>query len=150
MLRAICSPLLLALVLACSHSSEQASGYHLSFAVDSEPSLLLISPSWSGRGLAMLDALALAKKKHPELQLVLVLLDDLPVNEWRVVAKALKFPGVIRRPHGLGLDTAPFGPVREVPLLFWIGADERIYQRAYGFISAQRFAQETQRFMETQ
>lgn len=150
MLRATCSALLLALVLACSHSGERAAGFQMSFAVEPKPSLLLISPSWSDRGLAMLDAFRLAKKRHPELQLVLVLLDDLPISEWRVVVKALNFPGVVRRPHGLGLEAAPFGPVREVPLFFWVGADERIYQRAYGFITAQRFAQETQRFMETQ
>jgi hypothetical protein len=138
------------LALGCSHASEQASGFQLSFAVEPKPSLLLISPSWSDRGLAMLDALRLAKKGHPELQLVLVLLDDLPVNEWGVVAKALNFPGIVRRPHGLGLEAGPLGPVREVPLLFWIGADERIYQRAYGFITQQRFADETRRFMETQ
>ncbi len=141
--------LVFALVGACASAPRSAPGFFTQFAVPAEPTLLLISPTWSDRGLAMLELLREAKAEHNGLQIVMVVLDDLPVKAWRVVASALKVPGVVRRGQGLGLDSAPFGPVKEVPLLYWVSRDEKVFQSAVGFIRRVEFMAQTRRFLET-
>ena len=134
----------------CAHGPSPASGFYTRFALPAQPTLMLISPTWSDRGLAMLELIREAKRKHKELQVVVVVLDDLPPAAWQVAAEALKVPGAVRRPQGLGLERKPFGPVREVPLVYWVGRDERIWQRGLGYIDAEAFHRETKSFMESQ
>ncbi len=138
----------LALTLNCATAPLDAPGFFTRFALPAEPTVLLISPTWSDRGLAMLELLREAKAKHSRLQIVMVVLDDLPVKAWRVAAAALKVPGKVRRGEGLGLDAPPFGPVKEVPLLYWVTREERVFQRAFGFIPRKQLLAETRRFME--
>jgi len=134
--------LLLALS-ACAHRGVPTEGFFLRFGLQPAPTLLLVSPSWSDRGLAMLEWMEAAKRKQPELQLALVLMDELPVKQWQVVAKALKVSGAVRRSAGLGLEAPPFGPIKEVPQLFWVDRWGRIVQRAHGFIPQDQFDAQT-------
>ncbi len=141
--------LVVSLAIGCASPPRTAIGFFTHFAVPSEPTLLLISPTWSDRGLAMLELLREAKEKHHRLQVVMVVLDDLPTKAWRVAASALNVPGVVRRGQGLGLEAAPFGPVKEVPLLYWVSQDEKVFQRAVGFIGREEFMAQTRRFLES-
>jgi hypothetical protein len=143
---ALCSAVSLA--FGCAHGYVPAPGFQTRFAIPARPTLLLITPTWSDRGLAMLEQLRQPLTEHPELQLVVVVLDDLPPALWRVAAKALRAPGLVRRPQGLGLEGPPFGPVREVPLLFWVDEHERIWRQAVGFLPASVVTDVTKTFME--
>ena len=78
----------------------------------------------------MLEQIRRAKTRYKELQVVMVVMDDLPVKAWNVAVKALNIPGIARRSQGLGLETPPFGPIREVPMVFWVSRDQRIMQRS--------------------
>jgi hypothetical protein len=134
--------------VGCATTPHQASGFFTRFALPPKATMLLISPTWSDRGLAMLELLREAKVKHPSLHVVMVVLDDLPIKAWRVAAAALKVPGTVRRAEGLGLEGPPFGPVKEVPLLYWVSRDERIVQSAVGFIERRQLMSEIDRFLE--
>ena len=133
---------------SCATAPLQLPNFALQFGVQEAPTILLIAPSWSDRGLAMLELIREAKAEHDELQVVMVVMDDLPTKAWNVAAKALKIPGVARRSQGLGLEDKPLGPIREVPVVYWITKDQRVVQRAVGFVSAEVFAEQTQRLLE--
>ena len=132
----------------CAGTPQQARGFFTRFALPSQATMVLISPTWSDRGLAMLELLREAKAKYPRLHIVMVVLDDLPIKAWRVAAAALKVPGEVRRAEGLGLEGPPFGPVKEVPLLYWVSRDERIFQSSVGFIERRQLMSEIHRFLE--
>ena len=132
----------------CAGVSQQANGFFTRFALPPQPTVVLISPTWSDRGLAMLELLREAKAKDARLHIVMVVLDDLPIKAWRVAVAALKVPGDVRRAEGLGLEGPPFGPVKEVPLLYWVRRDEQIFQRAVGFIGRRQLMSEIHRFLE--
>ena len=132
----------------CATAPIEVPNFALKFGVSKAPTIVLISPSWSDRGLAMLEQIRKAKTKYQQLQVVMVVMDDLPVKSWNMVVKALNIPGVARRSQGLGLETEPFGPIREVPMVYWLSEDQRIIQRAVGFIEEAIFNEQTRRLME--
>lgn len=125
-----------------------ASGYSSRFGVEKKPTILVITASWSDKGLAMLEHARAAKDQASQLQLVVVLVDELKGRAWQIAAEALKVPGPVRRAAGLGLEGPPFGPVSQIPQTYWIDARERVMQRAVGFVTAELFAAETKRLLE--
>ena len=100
------------------------SGLHLPDRVRTRLDLAAQAPTSFGlvqlvdRWLAMLEQIRRSKRTYPELQVVMVVMDDLPLKAWNVAVKALAVPGVARRSAGLGLDQPPLGPIREVPMIF--------------------------------
>lgn len=132
---------------SCAAAPLHMPNFALQFGVQEAPTVLLIAPSWSDRGLAMLELIRRAKKEHVELQVVMVVMDDLPVKAWNVAAKALKVPGITRRSQGLGLERKPLGPIREVPVVYWITKDQQVVQRAIGYITAELFDAQTRRLL---
>lgn len=138
----------LACAAACATAPDRVPNFRLQFGVAQAPTIVLVSPSWSDRGLAMLEQIRRSKRTYPELQVVMVVMDDLPLKAWNVAVKALAVPGVARRSAGLGLDQPPLGPIREVPMIFWVNSREEIIERAVGFIDAQSFDEQTRRLME--
>ena len=144
-------PASLAILLAgagCATAPTAVPNFALTFGVERAPTIVLISPSWSDRGLAMLEQIRTVKKKHRGLQVVMVVMDDLPIKSWNVAVKALNIPGIARRSQGLGLETEPYGPIREVPVVLWVSQDQRIVQRGVGFIEARLFEEQTRLLME--
>ena len=131
----------------CATAPIEVPNFALQFGVSKAPTIVLISPSWSGRGLAMLEQIRQAKTKYQELQVVMVVMDDLPIKAWNVAVKALNIPGIARRSQGLGLEAEPFGPIREVPMVFWVSKDQRIMQRGVGFIKTELFDEQTRQLM---
>ena len=144
-------PSLLVVLLAgagCATAPIKVPHFALTFGVARAPTIVLISPSWSDRGLAMLEQIRTAKKKHQGLQVVMVVMDDLPIKSWNVAVKALNIPGIARRGQGLGLGAKPYGPIREVPVVLWVSEDQFIVQRGVGFIEAKLFEEQTRLLME--
>ena len=144
-------PLLLAVLLAgagCATAPIEVPNFALTFGVARAPTIVLISPSWSDRGLAMLEQIRTVKRKYQGLQVVMVVMDDLPIKSWNMAVKALNIPGIARRSQGLGLETKPYGPIREVPVVFWVSEDQFIVQRGVGFIEAKLFEEQTRLLME--
>jgi len=136
--------LLLGLLIASSCSTagrpQPIEHFFIRFALPPAPTLVLVTASWSDRGLAVAQQLRDLLPAVPEVQLVSVLMDDLPASALRAVTAELHLPGVLRKPPGLGLDAPPLGPIREVPVLLFIDRRGRLVERVWGWVDDQQLA----------
>jgi hypothetical protein len=110
------------------------------FALPPAPTLVLVTASWSNRGLAVGQQLDEILPGVPQVQVVTVLMDQLPPAAWAAVRAELRLPGAVRKPFGLGLDEAPLGPIKEVPMLLFVDRRGRLMRRAWGWVDDHELA----------
>ena len=92
----------LACAAACATAPDRVPNFRLQFGVAQAPTIVGLAQLVGSR-LAMLEQIRRSKRTYPELQVVMVVMDDLPLKAWNVAVKALRCLASPGAAPGLGL-----------------------------------------------